>query len=89
MANAPAGRPRRRGVGCGPSDGGGGYAQHSDLALLGVLVAKANEWFANDVDYPARWEPSGADFLSPALTEAELMGQLLPSGQFAPAVGDG
>jgi Protein of unknown function (DUF2891) len=30
-------------------------------------------WFGDDRDYPAGWEPSGANFLSAALTEAELM----------------
>jgi hypothetical protein len=30
-------------------------------------------WFGHDTDYGALWEPSGEDFLSPALTEAEVM----------------
>ncbi|MBV9577856.1 MAG: DUF2891 domain-containing protein [Chloroflexi bacterium] len=58
-------------------------ARDGEPALLEVLTRKAMGWFAADVDYPARWEPSGADFLSPALVEAELMAQLLPEGQFA------
>lgn len=35
------------------------------------------------MDYPAAWEPSGADFLSPALTEATLMAECLPAEEFA------
>jgi hypothetical protein len=50
--------------------------------LLEVVTGKALGWFRSDVDYPARFEPSGADFLSPALSEAELMGQLLSPDHF-------
>jgi len=46
-------------------------------ALEDAIRAAALRWFERDVDYPAAWEPSGADFLSPALTEAELMSRLL------------
>lgn len=41
--------------------------------LLAAIDDAAGRWFGGDREYPARWEPSGADFLSPALTEAELM----------------
>ncbi|MEU5272999.1 DUF2891 domain-containing protein [Streptomyces hygroscopicus] len=40
-------------------------------------------WFADDHDAPVHWEPSGQDFLSPALTEAEVMCRVLPEGEFA------
>jgi hypothetical protein len=40
-------------------------------------------WFGHDTDYGARWEPSGEDFLSPALTEAEVMAAVLPREIFA------
>lgn len=47
-------------------------------------------------DYPAEWEPSGWDFLSSALTEAELMASFLPEDEFAawldgflPRIGEG
>ena len=58
-----------------------------DPALLDALVGAARRWFADDVDYPGAWEPSGFDFLSPALTEAELMAQLLPGPTFAAWLG--
>jgi len=58
-------------------------ARGGDDSLLKALTDKAQRWFGRDTDYPGRWEPSGADFLSPALTEAELMGQLMPTDAFA------
>jgi len=54
-----------------------------DETLTATLCAKAQDWFANDRDVPAAWEPSGADFLSPALVEAELMRRVMPSDAFA------
>ncbi|MEO9138126.1 MAG: DUF2891 domain-containing protein [Jatrophihabitans sp.] len=44
--------------------------------LLSAIAGAAVRWFAADIDYPAAWEPSGADFLSPALAEAELIAEL-------------
>jgi hypothetical protein len=51
-------------------------------ALEDAITDAARRWFAGDEDYPATWEPSGADFLSPALTEAELMSSLLDPKAF-------
>jgi hypothetical protein len=62
-------------------------ARDGDPALLTALTDKALEWFGGDMMYPAAWEPSGHDFLSPALTEAELMARVLPAGQFADWLG--
>jgi len=47
--------------------------------LLAEIAEAARRWFGADTDYPARYEPSGADFLSPALCEAELMTRVLPA----------
>jgi len=52
-------------------------------ALADVCREKALDWFAGDVDYPARFEPSGSDFLSPALVEADLMRRVLDTNGFA------
>ncbi len=64
-----------------------GYARlraaDGDPALLEAISAKSLDWFGGDTLYPAGWEPSGHDFLSPALAEAELMAQLLPRDEFA------
>ena len=60
------------------------YAEVShDEALLLACMAKARQWFANDRNGPASWEPSGADFLSPVLMEAELMRRVLDRDRFA------
>jgi hypothetical protein len=59
-------------------------AAAGDVGLLDTLTGTAYRWFGEDVDYPAGWEPSGADFLSPALCEAELMANLLPRTEFGP-----
>jgi hypothetical protein len=53
-----------------------------DARLHEACREKALDWFAADVDYPARFEPSGSDFLSPALVEADLMRRVLDSPAF-------
>lgn len=50
--------------------------------LLDLFRERATGWFGQDTDYPARYEPSGADFLSAGLCEAELMSRVLPEGAF-------
>lgn len=50
-----------------------------DFAAL--LQAKASEWYLDDIECQA-WEPSGDDFLSPALIEAECMRRALPTAEF-------
>jgi hypothetical protein len=54
-----------------------------DGELSRALHAAAHRWYGADADYPGGWEPSGQDFLSPALCEAELMARLLPPEEFA------
>jgi Protein of unknown function (DUF2891) len=54
-----------------------------DARLADAIADAADRWYAADASYPGSWEPSGADFLSPALTEAELMAQLLPGKVFS------
>ena len=51
-------------------------------ALEAMCVDKARDWFAADRHAPAEWELSGADFLSPALVEADLMRRVLPAAPF-------
>ena len=53
-------------------------------ALGAAIDATAARWYLPDTGYPGGWEPSGHDFLSPALTEAELMARLLTPEEFAP-----
>jgi hypothetical protein len=55
-----------------------------DGALEAACTEKASAFFATDRDLPAQWEPSGADFLSPALIEAALMRRVLGRRAFTP-----
>lgn len=55
----------------------------SDTALADACRTKAIAWFAPDREAPAQWEPSGTDFLSPVLMEAELMRRVLDAATFA------
>jgi hypothetical protein len=50
--------------------------------LRGLVEDQAKAYFGTDADYPAAWEPGGADFFSPALTEADLMRRVLPAAEF-------
>ncbi|QCP53293.1 DUF2891 domain-containing protein [Trinickia violacea] len=54
----------------------------SNGALETLIVLTAERWYSNDAGCQA-WEPSGDEFLSPALMEAELMRRVLPAGEFA------
>jgi hypothetical protein len=44
---------------------------------------RARRWFLADRDAPAAWEPSGADFLSPVLAEADAMRRVCAPDEFA------
>ena len=55
----------------------------ANRGLEALCVATARDWFANDVGAPAAWEPSGADFLSPVLMEANLMRRVFDADAFA------
>jgi hypothetical protein len=58
------------------------FARARGGELEAAIQDAATRWFAGDSGYPASWEPSGADFLSPALTEAELMRSVLDPADF-------
>lgn len=61
------------------------YRNHeSKPDLLIASEIAAHRYFLRDTDYPAHYEPSGADFLSGALTEAVLMQQTLDPREFLP-----
>ena len=58
------------------------YARQCGDTELGELVrSTALHWYGQDRDCPA-WEPSGDEFLSPALQEAELMRRVLDQTAF-------
>ena len=59
------------------------YAQATqDAGLATLLLDTGRRWYGQDVDCPAWGEPSGDDFLSSALIEAECMRRLLPADEF-------
>ncbi len=71
-------------------------AGQGESTFLELLTDSANRFFANDRDYPVHYEPSGADFLSAGLTEAELMSRVMPQpaypgwlGEFLPGLATG
>ena len=59
------------------------YAERCDEALAVLIAQRARDWFFGDAACQA-WEPSGDDFLSSALMEAELMRRVLPAVEFVP-----
>ena len=60
------------------------YARRAGESVLAEMcIDKARTWYGNDRDVPAMWEPSGFDFLSPALIEAELMRRVLSPAEFS------
>ncbi len=59
------------------------WARERDLAFEALLVAQARRFYASDRSAPISWEPSGEDFLSPSLAEADLMRRVLSSDEFA------
>lgn len=54
-----------------------------DQELKLFCTSRMAFWFGHDSNYSAEWEPSGEDFLSPALTEAEVMAAVLPPDNFS------
>lgn len=57
-------------------------ATQGDPRLLTAITKAAIQWYGADQDYPAHYEPSGTDFLSPALTEIDLMSLVLEREEF-------
>lgn len=54
-----------------------------DQALQDMLAKRSLDYFGGDTDYPAKLEPNGSDFLSPTLSEADLMRRVLAPPAFA------
>lgn len=61
------------------------YARTVQDAELAALIEKrARDYFQNDRAFPAAYEPSGEDFFSSGLNEADLMRRVLPAAEFSP-----
>lgn len=54
-----------------------------DAKFYGLLESKARQFFLHDRNCPLAYEPSGEDFLSPCLGEADVMRRVLPGPEFA------
>jgi len=53
-----------------------------DTELLSLINQRAKDWFLTDENCPLEWEPSGYDFLSPCLEEADIMRRVLGAEDF-------
>ena len=59
------------------------WARASRPALAALLERRIREFHAGDRDCPLNYEPSGQDFLSPCLAEADAVRRVLPPAEFA------
>jgi hypothetical protein len=59
------------------------YARGSDPALATMVIGKIREFHLKDRDCPIGYEPSGQDFLSPCIAEADVMRRVLAPDEFA------
>jgi hypothetical protein len=59
------------------------YAQTTEnQALKTAIESRAKAFFSQDTQCRLSWEPSGYDFLSPCLEEANIMRRILPPNEF-------
>ncbi|HSC46476.1 MAG TPA: DUF2891 domain-containing protein [Gammaproteobacteria bacterium] len=54
-----------------------------DDGMRALIEARARAFHSQDVDAPLAYEPSGQDFLSPVLAEADLMRRVLGQAEYA------
>src|SRR5438093_1568727 len=54
-----------------------------DAELAGLLESRSLAYYEKDRDCPLAYEPSGEDFLSPCLAEADLLRRILAPPAFA------
>lgn len=59
----------------------------SDAQLRQLVIDRSRAFFINDRNCPIAYEPSGEDFLSPCIAEADLMRRVLPKNEFAAWLG--
>ena len=54
-----------------------------DDELAAIITAHARRLYLADRGAPLEFEPSGSDFLSPSLAEADLLRRVLPQAEFS------
>lgn len=60
------------------------YARITGHAEFGKLLeSRVRDYYLNDKNCPLAYEPSGEDFLSPCLAEADVVRRILPPAEFA------
>lgn len=60
------------------------YARISGNSDFGKIVeSRARDYYLKDTACPLNYEPSGEDFLSPCLAEADAVRRILPAAEFA------
>ena len=59
------------------------WARQADAGFELLLVSRIRGFYLNDVNCPLSYEPSGEDFLSPCLAEADVVRRVLPPREFA------
>jgi hypothetical protein len=62
--------------------------QSGDTEFAALLEKKAREFYSFDRNCPLNYEPSGEDFLSPCLGEADLMRRVMKQDEFSQWLGD-
>ncbi len=55
-----------------------------DRPLEEAITRRARDFYLGDRRCPTAYEPSGEDFISPCLAEADLMRRVLPAGELVP-----
>jgi hypothetical protein len=56
---------------------------NDDQKFAELVISKARQFYLGDENCPLGYEPSGEDFLSPCIGEADLMRRVLPNQEFA------
>jgi hypothetical protein len=54
-----------------------------DTEMEELIISRSKDYHLGDKNCPLSYEPSGEDFLSPCLMEADLMRRVLPKDEFA------
>ena len=54
-----------------------------DMAMTVLIDERSRAYYQGDTDCPLRYEPSGEDFLSPCLAEADLMRRVMLPAEFS------
>jgi len=53
-----------------------------DEAMVELVAERSRAFYLDDVSCPLSYEPSGQDFLSPCIAEADLMRRVLPPAEY-------